>query len=200
MVNYNNSKVYKIVGPGDMIYIGSTTKNYLSSRLSEHRSCYKTRNTGIKKSKYSSFQLFDAYGPENCNIYLLELVNCDTKNELLARERHHIEAIDCINKVVPGRTKKEYCDINREILIEYQKLYRESNREILIEYQKLYRESNRDIINEKQKTKCVCNICGGNYTKCHKSQHFKTKQHLNAVAAVVPDLQLSNSISDLPPV
>ena len=174
MVNYNNSKVYKIVGPGDMIYIGSTTKNYLSSRLSEHRSCYKTRNTGIKKGKCSSYQIFDAYGPENCNIYLLEIVNCDTKNELLARERHHIETIDCINKVVPGRTKAE------------------SN--------KAYRESNRDMLYEKQKTKCVCNICAGKYTQANKLCHLKSKKHINAVAAVVPDLLLSNSISDQPPV
>ena len=99
MVNYNNSKVYKIVSDlGDLVYIGSTTKNYLSSRLAEHRSAYKTRNNGIKKGKFSSYQLFNEYGPENCNIYLLELVICDSKNELLARERYHIERIECINR------------------------------------------------------------------------------------------------------
>jgi len=200
MVNYNNSKVYKIVGPGDMIYIGSTTKNYLSSRLSEHRSCYKTRNTGIKKGKCSSYQIFDAYGPENCNIYLLEIVNCDTKNELLARERHHIETIECINKIIPGRTQKEHYNINREVKLEKQKEYYNDNKDAIIEYQKAYKDANRDIIREKAKTKCVCNICGGKYTNASKAKHFKTKQHLNAVAAVVPDLLLSNSISDQPPV
>ena len=42
MVNYNNSKVYKIWShAGDKIYIGSTTKDYLSKRMTDHRSAYK---------------------------------------------------------------------------------------------------------------------------------------------------------------
>ena len=42
MVNYANSKVYKIWSPqGDKIYIGSTTKIYLSQRMDKHRSDYK---------------------------------------------------------------------------------------------------------------------------------------------------------------
>ena len=42
MVNYNNGKIYKIENNiDDMIYIGSTTKQYLSQRMDKHRSSYK---------------------------------------------------------------------------------------------------------------------------------------------------------------
>ncbi len=42
MVNYQNGKIYKIqdIG-GNMCYIGSTTKDFLSKRMVEHRSAYK---------------------------------------------------------------------------------------------------------------------------------------------------------------
>ena len=45
MVNYNNGKIYKIVpicegaDEGD-VYIGSTTKEYLSQRMVQHRADY----------------------------------------------------------------------------------------------------------------------------------------------------------------
>jgi hypothetical protein len=44
MPNYKQGKIYKIVaidGPDDEIYIGSTTKKYLSERMSPHRNGYK---------------------------------------------------------------------------------------------------------------------------------------------------------------
>ena len=50
MVNYNNGKVYKIEPiceheEGE-IYIGSTTKDYLSKRMVEHRNKYKMYKSG----------------------------------------------------------------------------------------------------------------------------------------------------------
>jgi hypothetical protein len=207
MVNYNNSKVYKIVSDvGNMVYIGSTTKNYLSSRLAEHRTAYKTRNNGIKKGKYSSYQLFDAYGPENCNIYLLELVNCDTKNELLARERHHIETIDCINKVIPGRTQKEsgkiYREANKHVITEKRKISYEINKDVIIEKAKEYYEENKDVINEKRNKKYQCD-CGSVLRFSDKARHLLSKKHINAVVAVVSDdhnPQLQDTQSNQPPV
>jgi hypothetical protein len=39
MVNYGNGKIYKIVRLSDdvVIYVGSTTKEYISQRLVEHK-------------------------------------------------------------------------------------------------------------------------------------------------------------------
>ena len=47
-------------------------------------------------------------------IELVEEISCDTKKELLARERHYIENNTCVNKVIPGRTYKEWRKDNRE--------------------------------------------------------------------------------------
>ena len=55
MVNYANGKIYKIESiiniediEEPLIYIGSTTKNYLSQRMDEHRSNYKMWKIGKK--------------------------------------------------------------------------------------------------------------------------------------------------------
>ena len=55
MVNYGNSKIYKIWSPnGDNIYIGSTTKKYLSQRMVEHRCDYNKHLTCGKQNVSSS--------------------------------------------------------------------------------------------------------------------------------------------------
>ena len=50
MVNYSNGKIYKIEPicehNEDDIYIGSTTKQYLSQRMDKHRSDYKRWQQG----------------------------------------------------------------------------------------------------------------------------------------------------------
>ena len=77
MVNYENGKIYKIESYlGDMIYIGSTTKKYLSQRMDTHRSDYKRWKNGVYNF-VTSFTIFEEYGIENCNIVLLELCPCE---------------------------------------------------------------------------------------------------------------------------
>ena len=77
MVNYTNAKVYKIWSTqGDKIYVGSTTKQYLSQRMDSHRSKYKS----YKENKYhfiTSFYLFEEYDIKNCFIELLEAKCCN---------------------------------------------------------------------------------------------------------------------------
>jgi hypothetical protein len=55
MVNYGKGKVYKIEPIVDHsendIYMGSTTKFYLSQRLEKHRSDYRLWKDGKKKRK-----------------------------------------------------------------------------------------------------------------------------------------------------
>ena len=67
-MNYQNTKIYKIESHiGDKIYIGSTTKKYLSQRMDKHRYDYKEWKKN-RKSKTMSYLLFDEYGVENCFI------------------------------------------------------------------------------------------------------------------------------------
>jgi hypothetical protein len=94
MVNYSNCKIYKIEpicehDEGD-IYIGSTTKDYLSKRMVAHRSLYKRCKNSKEINYCSSYKLFDKYGIENCNIYLLENVSANSKDELLAQKREDV--------------------------------------------------------------------------------------------------------------
>ena len=58
-MDYQSSKIYKITSHlGDKIYIGSTTKKYLSDRMASHRGAYKDWKAE-KRTKTYSFEIFD---------------------------------------------------------------------------------------------------------------------------------------------
>lgn len=123
---YNFSKVYAVYCPtsdDELLYVGSTTKKYLCSRLAEHKANFKQFLAGRVVGKSSCFEIFNKYGVENCKIKLLEHVNCETHEELASREAYHIRNNICVNKQVPHRTRKEYYQDNKEMLIEYQRIY-----------------------------------------------------------------------------
>jgi len=83
-INYKNGKIYKIEPRGDHsegdVYIGSTTKEYLCQRMTAHRSGYNCFKRGTRQHKLTSYDLFDKYGVENCDIILLELVEANSKH------------------------------------------------------------------------------------------------------------------------
>ena len=61
MVNYSNGKIYKIEPicdheDGD-VYIGSTTKQYLSQRMEYHRRDYNNYKKGVSSKTLTSFKL-----------------------------------------------------------------------------------------------------------------------------------------------
>ncbi len=114
MTNYQNGKIYKIedVG-GNLCYIGSTTKLYLSHRMATHRGDYRQWLAG-KGNKITVMDIFEKYGVENCKIVLIELYPCDSKDELHKREAHYITTTECVNKNIPGRTLAEYNQDNKE--------------------------------------------------------------------------------------
>ena len=92
MINDNNGQIYKIEpiiehGPHE-IYIGSTTKEFLSQRMANRRDCYK-RWKNEKFRKISSFELFEKYGIDNCQITLIENYSCNSKDELTSKERYY---------------------------------------------------------------------------------------------------------------
>jgi hypothetical protein len=162
MVNYENGKIYKIESQqGDKIYIGSTTKEYLSQRMTAHRKDYNRWKLG-KRDLTTSFLLFDEYGLDNCTIVLLESCPCESKDELHAREAHYIRTIQCVNKMIPQRTQqeykldnqekikedgKQYYIQNKESITEKHKSYYDANKELKLEYQRKYRELNKERLN-----------------------------------------------------
>jgi hypothetical protein len=114
MVNtefYKNAKIYKIVdNTNGNIYVGSTCKK-LCQRIALHRASYKNYLNG----KYNFVTSFKIIENGDYDIILLEEVkDCENKEQLNARERFYIESLDCVNKTIPGRTKKEYYQTFKE--------------------------------------------------------------------------------------
>jgi hypothetical protein len=85
MRNYQKTKIYKIVSDlGNMVYVDSTAKEYLSQRLQQHRHDYKQWKNS-KKNYLPVFEMFEKYGVENCKIILIESFACNSKDEKTSR-------------------------------------------------------------------------------------------------------------------
>ena len=150
MTDYSKCKIYKIESLlGDKIYIGSTCKEYLSQRFAKHKNDYK-RWKDEKYNKITSFDLFDLYGSENCNIILIEEYPCTSKDAKNAREAHYIRELNCVNKIIPGRTRIEYRNDNKEKLQNLKKDYDLINVEKNKKYQKEYRDKKKKLKKQQQ--------------------------------------------------
>jgi hypothetical protein len=196
MVNYSDGKIYKIEpiqdhDEGD-VYFGSTTKPLLCQRFATHKTEYK-RFKENKTQFVTSFDLFDKYGFENCQIILLELVNATSKDELIAREAYFIRNFKCINKIIPDRTRSEYLktdtiiesmkekrteyyNSNKAEICEQKMEHYYKNKEEIIEKRKEHYYKNQDKILEKLKQKFDCD-CGGKYTRGGKLTHERSAKH-----------------------
>jgi len=202
MPNYQTGKIYKIISPHtEKCYVGSTTLKYLSTRMAQHRE-------DLKKGKNITSKYILELG--NYKIVLIELYPCNSKDELIARERHYIENLDCLNKHIPGRTKKEYYQDNKDIYCQKGKEYRLENKDIINQQLKEYRLKNKDKIKEyrlknkdkikekvkeyqlknkdkisenraeRSKIKITCE-CGKEVPKCSIARHKKSQRHIDII-------------------
>ena len=152
MPNYQKGKIYELVDlTNNNKYYGSTVQD-LKLRKSGHVRDYKCFLN--KKTNYiSSFEIIKN---NNYEIYLVEEFPCNSKSELEAREGYYIRNNNCINKNIPGRTRKEnhkqWSADNKEKLKKYHKEWRDDNKEKIKEtdkqkikqYQKQYRIDNKE--------------------------------------------------------
>ncbi len=147
VVDYSKAKIYKIIcnTTGEQ-YFGSTTQT-LSQRLTDHK-------CGIRrKKKCRSSQIIER---NNFSILLVESCPCENREQLMARERFHIENNDCVNKIVPARTNEErleYCRKyyikNREKMLSKSIEYHWENREKIIKRKsEAYKNKKSQLINE----------------------------------------------------
>jgi len=149
---YHTSKIYRISSPQcEKFYIGSTTTK-LKARLLKHKSHYKIY---LEKGIGSYLTSFEVVKFDDCIIELIKDVKCESRKELERIEGECVKEYHnrILNKTIPGRTHKEWRDVNKDKI----KQYREANIE------KLYEKFN-------------CN-CGGRYTFHDKIKHAKTKKH-----------------------
>jgi hypothetical protein len=108
-----------MVSPSGLIYIGSTCQS-LAIRKAGHKRNYKSWKIG-KRTFTTSFKLFED-DKDNVDIVLIENVNCNNKEELHKRERFYIETINCVNKIIVGRTSKEWREDNKDIITKNKKI------------------------------------------------------------------------------
>ena len=106
---YQNGKIYKVVClDTGRIYIGST---YLT--LEERHNLHKSNYNRYVNGNYHYKTCFDIMKDGNYAIELISDFPCNNKTELEREEGlHQKEAIfnddiDCVNKVIAGRTKEE---------------------------------------------------------------------------------------------
>ncbi len=147
MPNYSNGKIYSIrfYDNDKLIYIGSTIQP-LAVRFGGHK-------RSIKSSVFKYIQ--DNFNGDfkSCYIELLEPYECNNKNELNKKEGEIIrqyradENYKVLNKVIAGRSYKEYYNEEQNKL----KQYRQDNIDRKKEYDKKYREENITIIKEKKR-------------------------------------------------
>ena len=152
-INYSNAKIYCIRShQTDKIYVGSTTRE-LCQRLAEHRRDFK-----IKHRNTSSFELlkYDDY-----YIELIKECPCENVQQLRKIEGKYIRKMNCVNKKVAGRTKKEYNDETYD-------------------HRKAYREKHKEKYKQFRNTKIKCK-CGVMTTKGNKARHEKSKRHLQTI-------------------
>jgi len=127
-------KVYKIIdNTNGNVYIGKTKKKYLCNRLAEHKYDYKINKPCMSR---------DIIKNGDYKIELIEETEDDT------RERYWIENTECINKIIPGRNRKEYRENNKEKIKKYQSEYRKNNKEKLSQYTREYRKNNKEKLSQ----------------------------------------------------
>ena len=164
------------------IYIGSTTQT-LSQRMTDHRKNYK-QYLDKKKNYITSYEIVQY---EDAYIELLFEGEFESVNYLHRKEGEYQREMDCVNKMIAGRTHKEWREAHKPHILERVKKYAVEHRDHILEYQQEWRKKNPDVnkqyvkdhreqINEKKRQKIKCE-CGSTICKGAKLTHIKSKKH-----------------------
>lgn len=160
MVNFGNSKIYKIVNDvDDEIYIGSTTMT-LSKRMSCHRD--KCKINGNRKI----YSHMNSVGINHFRVILLEKFPCESKDELLRKEDEYIQLHKpTLNSINAKFDRKESL---------------RKRRDQINAGKRIYYQNNKDKILLKQAEKIQC-VCGSSVSKVHKQRHEETLKHITYI-------------------
>ena len=169
--SYSNSKIYKLCSQkSDILYIGSTVDT-LSNRLKAHKTDYKRFLKGTQHY-ISSYEVLKF---DDCDIQLLEIFPCVSRQELLVREGFWQKqyANDISNTYVAGRNRHEHYQDNKTNILKDKREYYLKNKETIREKSQKHYTENKDKILKK----VVCE-CGLEVAQKSKVRHFKSKRHL----------------------
>ena len=186
-MNFQKAKIYKIWNnTNDKLYIGSSCST-LGNRMAKHR--YNARNSTENSLLYDEMRRL---GIDNFFIELMEETPCENIEQLRAIEGKYIRKYGTLNKIIAGRTNKEWFDENREYKREMDRMYRQSHKEQNSENCKKWRENNKEYKSQKAKEyraknehiikqSHMCEICGGQYQSKAKLKHQRTDKHQQAL-------------------
>ena len=172
-VNYQLGKIYLY-----QKYIGTE----IITKIGGHR---KTYNSYLK-GQYRYVSSFEILPNGYYNIILIQSYPCNSKDQLISRERYHIELNDCVNKLI-GRTKKEYYYDNKERISEYKKEYYNDNKDQILEYKKEHYNDNREQMLKKYDCECK-----GKYCHSTKARHLRTPLHQNYIKSLTDSDESDN--------
>ena len=149
---YSNTSIYKIVCIDTNItecYVGSTID--FKRRASQHKyRCINEKNKEYHKLVYQFIR--EHGGFDNFDIVLIPTKCFNNKLEAEQEERKYIEELKAtLNCRVPSRTKKEWIDINREMIRLKHKIYDDAHREIRAIKHKAYYATHKDRMNARQR-------------------------------------------------
>ena len=117
--DFSKGKIYKITNDyNDKIYVGSTCES-LVKRFSKHKA--KSKLEEVKH--YPLYVLMHEIGFDRFRIELLEDCPCEDKYQLRQKEGQYIGEMGTLNKIIAGRTIKEWEEDNKEKKREYEKQY-----------------------------------------------------------------------------
>ena len=184
---YARSCIYKLCCNDPTItdiYIGSTT----NMRLRKHGHKISCTTPGNKLYNFYVYRFIrDNGGWENWSMIMLELYECNTKQELLRRERYYVELLKAtLNTNMPSRTRHEHYEDNKQELNEKSKQYYKDHKEERQQYnRKHYRQNTahkrlQRLKNTYLKDKYMCE-CGHLYRYDHKPRHRRSKQHIESM-------------------
>lgn len=149
MPDYSRGKIYEIVcrKTGEK-YVGSTTLKYLSMRLAGHRTL---------KERSCSKQIIER---GDYYINLLEDFPCESKGQLLKREREWYDKCECIN-------------IQRPYISQCEKNLIKQN----------WVDRNLEKVNDFRREMVTCE-CGNTYRRSNKSLHIRTNKHIKSLSLI----------------
>lgn len=137
MLDYQNGKIHKIVcNVTGLVYIGSTCRT-LQQRLANHVSNYNCYLNGTRRYIATSCKIF---ANDDNEIILIENYPCNSKTELLSRERYYTQLIPCVNI---SKNQGLVAEIGQK---ERNKIYQFQNKEKLSKQKRLYQQENKEHI------------------------------------------------------
>jgi hypothetical protein len=145
-------RVYKIVSK-DLTYVGSTVLP-LNERLRLHHNDYKAYLNGNPHYVTSYEVIKDEH-----EIQLIYEGEFENENSMRKMEGEYQRKIECVNKIIAGRTPHEYRQENREEINKKATLYRQEHTEEIQVYRQEHKEEhNQHSLNSYHKNKKEINI------------------------------------------